>query len=85
MAKFHGNFEKRSISQKLPVEQQQKEAHLAPPPHHYHHHRHHYHHRGGKSAFVQLLELWSVAKLVLKQDIKAHGPLVIYITWYRKS
>ncbi len=26
--------------------------------------------------YVQLLELWSIAKLVLKQIIKAHGPLV---------
>ncbi len=27
---------------------------------------------------MQLLELWPMAKLVLKQSVKAHGPLVKY-------
>ncbi len=32
--------------------------------------------RGRKRVYVQLLEYWSMAKLVLKQSAKAHGPLV---------
>ncbi len=28
---------------------------------------------------MQLLELWQMAKLVLKQSIKAHGPLVVLL------
>ncbi len=31
---------------------------------------------GRKRVYVQLLELWQMTKLVLKQSIKAHGPLV---------
>ncbi len=27
-------------------------------------------------VYVQLLELWQMTKLVLKQSVKAHGPLV---------
>ncbi len=27
--------------------------------------------------YVQLLELWPMAKFVLKQSVKAHGPLVL--------
>ena len=30
-------------------------------------------------VYVQCLELWSMAKLVLKQSLKAHVPLVIII------
>ncbi len=32
---------------------------------------------------MQLLELWQMAKLVLKQIVKAHGPLVFSssLTW----
>ena len=33
---------------------------------------------GRKRLYVQLLEHWSMAKLVLKQDIKAHGPLFFF-------
>ncbi len=29
--------------------------------------------------YVQLLEIWQMAKLVLKQSVKAHGPLVIHV------
>ncbi len=28
--------------------------------------------------YVQLLELWPMAKLVVKQSANAHGPLVLY-------
>ena len=31
----------------------------------------------GERVYVQLFELWPIAKFVLKQIIKAHGPLVI--------
>ncbi len=30
---------------------------------------------------MQLLELWPIAKLVLKQIVKAHGPLVPTFYW----
>ena len=30
-----------------------------------------------KRVYVQLLELWPMAKFVLKQSVKAHGPLVL--------
>ncbi len=32
--------------------------------------------RGRNGVYVQLLEFWQMAKLVLKQSVKAHGPLV---------
>ena len=31
---------------------------------------------GRKRLYVQLLEVWQMAKLFLKQSVKAHGPLV---------
>ncbi len=36
---------------------------------------------GGNGVYVQLLELWQMPKLFLKQSVKAHGPLV---GWYFK-
>ncbi len=36
-----------------------------------------------KRVYVQLLELWPMAKLVVKQTAKAHGPLVSRIAWVR--
>ena len=43
---------------------------------------------GRKRVYVQLLELWPMAQLVLKQSVKDHGPLVIFVVhvaflkWY---
>ena len=34
-----------------------------------------------KRVYVQLLELWPMTKLALKQSVKAHGPLVKKISY----
>ncbi len=39
---------------------------------------------GRKRLFVQVQELWPIAKMVLKQSVKAHRPLVFFLlalTW----
>ncbi len=49
--------------------QSENTLNLDPPPHP----------RGRKRVYVQLLEHWSMAKLVLKQSAKARGPLVFEV------
>ncbi len=59
----YGNFEYQPLSRKpLPIEQ--KDAQFRRPE------------IGREYVYVQLLELWPRAKLVVKQSAKAHGPLV---------
>ncbi len=58
----YGNFENQPLSWKaLPIEQKKCSISTS---------------WDRKRAYVQLLELWPMTKLVVKQSAKAHGPLV---------
>ncbi len=65
MSKY-GNFKNGPISLLNRCPYIKNNLNLTPPPP-----------QGRKRVYVQLLEPWPMAKLVLKQSVKAYGPLVI--------
>ena len=65
MSKY-GNFENQPLARKpLPIEH--KDAQFRRPA------------IERELVYVQLLELWPMSKLVVKQSTKAHRPLVLYL------